>query len=47
MTAELKEQLRKESKRGNVNTPEDMARLIVSILIDKKHPTGEVIHAER
>ena len=47
MTEELKEQLRKESKRGKVNTPEDIARLIVSILTEKKYPTGEVIHAER
>src|SRR5205085_499619 len=47
MTEELKEQLRKGSKRGKVNTPEDIARLIVSILTEKKYPTGEVIHAER
>jgi len=47
MTEELKEQLRKESKRGKVNTPEDIARLIVCILTEKKYPTGEVIHAER
>ena len=47
MSKELKEQLRKESKRGKVNTPEDIARLIVSILTEKKYPTGEVIHAER
>ena len=46
MTEELKEQVRKESKRGKVNTPEDIALLIVSILIEKKYPTGEVIHAE-
>jgi 3-oxoacyl-[acyl-carrier protein] reductase len=47
MTDELKEQVRKESKRGKVNTPEDIARLIVSILTEKKYPSGEVIHAER
>jgi 3-oxoacyl-[acyl-carrier protein] reductase len=47
MTEELKEQVRKESKRGKVNTPEDIARLIVSILTEKKYPTGEVIHADR
>ena len=47
MTEELKEQVRKESKHGKVNTPEDIARLIVSILTEKKYPTGEVIHAER
>ena len=47
MTEELKEQLRRESKWGKVNTPEDVARLIVSILTEKKYPTGEVIYAER
>jgi len=47
MTEELKERVRKESKHGKVNTPEDIARLIVSILTEKKYPTGEVIHAER
>jgi len=47
MTEELKEQVRMESKRGKVNTPEDIAVLIVSILIEKKYPTGAVIHAER
>jgi len=47
MTEELKEQVRKESKRGKVNTPEDIGQLIVSILTEKKYSTGEVIHAER
>jgi len=47
MTEELKEQVRKESKRGKVNTPEDIAQLIVTILTEKKYPTGAVIHAER
>ena len=47
MSTELKEQIRKESKRGKVNTPEDIARLIVSILIEKKYPSGAVIHADR
>lgn len=47
MTEELKEQIRKESKRGKVNTPEDIGQLVVSILTEKKYPTGEVIHAER
>lgn len=47
MTEELKAQVRKESKRGKVNTPEDIARLIVSILTEKKYASGEVIHAER
>jgi 3-oxoacyl-[acyl-carrier protein] reductase len=47
MTEELKEQVRKESKRGRVNTPEDIARLVVSVLTEKKYPSGEVIHAER
>jgi 3-oxoacyl-[acyl-carrier protein] reductase len=47
MTKEFKEQVRKESKRGKVNTPEDIALLIVSILVEKKYPSGEVIHAEQ
>lgn len=47
MTEELKEQVRKESKRGKVNTPEDIGQLVVSILTEKKYSTGEVIHAER
>ena len=47
MTEELKEQVRKESKRGKVNTPEDIAQLIVSILTEKKYASSEVIHAER
>jgi 3-oxoacyl-[acyl-carrier protein] reductase len=47
MTEELKEQMRKESKRGKVNTPEDIAQLIVSILTEKNYASGEVIHAER
>lgn len=47
MTEDLKEQVRKESKNGKVNTPEDIAQLIVSILTEKKYASGEVIHAER
>jgi 3-oxoacyl-[acyl-carrier protein] reductase len=47
MTEELKVRVRRESKRGKVNTPEDIALLIVSILTEKKYRTGEVIHAER
>ena len=47
MTEELKEQVRKESKRGKVNTPEDIGQLIVSILTENKYVSGEVIHAER
>jgi 3-oxoacyl-[acyl-carrier protein] reductase len=35
MAEELKEQVRKESKRGKVNTPEDIALLIGSILTEK------------
>ena len=46
MTEELKEQVRKESTRGKINTPDDIARLIVSILTDRRS-TGEVIRAER
>lgn len=47
MTEELKAQVRKESKRGKVNTPEDIGQLIVSILTENKYVSGEVIHAER
>jgi 3-oxoacyl-[acyl-carrier protein] reductase len=47
MTEELKAQIKKESKRGAVNTPDDVARLIVSILTQEKPSTGEVIHAAR
>jgi len=47
MTDELKAQITKESKRGEVNTPDDVARLIVSILTQEKPLTGEVIHAAR
>jgi 3-oxoacyl-[acyl-carrier protein] reductase len=45
MTDKLKEQVRKNSKRGRINTPDDIARLIVSILSERRS-TGEVIHAE-
>jgi 3-oxoacyl-[acyl-carrier protein] reductase len=45
MTKELKAQIRKESKRGEVNTPDDVARLVLSILTEGKPSTGEVIHA--
>jgi 3-oxoacyl-[acyl-carrier protein] reductase len=47
MTEELKAQIRKESKRGEINSPDDVARLIVSILTQEKPSTGEVIHAAR
>ena len=47
MTEELKAQIRKESKRGEINNPEDVARLIVSILTQEKPSTGEVIHSTR
>jgi 3-oxoacyl-[acyl-carrier protein] reductase len=47
MTEELKEQVRKESRRGKINSPDDVARLVVSLLTDEKYPTGEVIHLER
>jgi len=48
MTEELKEQVRRESKRGRVNTPEDFARLVGSILSENnKYPSGGVIRAER
>lgn len=47
MTEELKEQVLKESKRGKVNTPEDIGQLIVTILTENKYINGEVIYAER
>jgi 3-oxoacyl-[acyl-carrier protein] reductase len=47
MTEELKAQIRKESKRGEINTPDDIARLIVSILTQEKPSTGKVIYAAR
>jgi 3-oxoacyl-[acyl-carrier protein] reductase len=47
MTESLKEQVRKASTRGQVTSPEEIARLIIAILTKKKFPTGEVIHAYR
>ena len=47
MTEELKAQIRKESRRGEVNTPDNVARLIISILTQETPSTGEVIHATR
>jgi 3-oxoacyl-[acyl-carrier protein] reductase len=47
MTEELKMQLRKDSKRGGVNTPKEVAQLVVSILTKENPSTGEVIHAGR
>jgi hypothetical protein len=47
MSEELKVQLRKESKRGRINTPEDVAQLVVSILTQKNSSTEAVIHATR
>jgi len=46
MTDELKAQLRKESERG-VNTPNEVAQLIVSILAQQKPESGELIRAAR
>jgi len=43
----LKENIRRTSTRGAVNTPEEIARLIVSILTERKYSSGEVIRAER
>lgn len=47
MTEELKAQIRKESKRGDVNTPDDVGRLVVSVLTQEDSSTGVVIHANR
>jgi hypothetical protein len=47
MSEELKAQLRKESEGGAINTPEDVAKLIISILTQGKPASGQVIHAPR
>lgn len=47
MTEQLKEQVRRESKRDKVTTPEDIARLVLSILTESKYLSGEIIHAKR
>jgi len=47
MTDELKAQIRNESKGGKINTPDDVAHLIVSVLTQENPLTGEVIHAAR
>jgi 3-oxoacyl-[acyl-carrier protein] reductase len=47
MTEAMKEEVRKGSTRAQVTSPEEIARFIISILTEKKFPTGEVIHAYR
>lgn len=47
MPDELKEQVRKESSKGRVNTPTDTAQFITSLLSDVQQPTGQVIHVPR
>ena len=47
MTDELKEQIKRESKEGRINMPEDTAQLVVSMLSDASGKTGQVIHAGR
>ncbi len=47
MTEELKAQLRKDSKGAEVNSPDEAARLILSVLMNKEKSTGDVIHAVR
>jgi 3-oxoacyl-[acyl-carrier protein] reductase len=46
MTEEVKEMVLKDSKRGRLNTSEDIGKLVIEILTEGKHSTGEVIHAE-
>jgi 3-oxoacyl-[acyl-carrier protein] reductase len=46
MTEELKAQIRKDSKSGKVNTPEDIGELVISILLGSKHKSGELIRAQ-
>lgn len=47
MTEELKETILKDSKKGRLTLPEDIGKLVVEILTEKKYANGEVIHAER
>jgi len=46
MTEELKAHIRQESKRGKVNTPEDIGERVISILLGSKHKSGELIRAQ-
>lgn len=47
MTEDLKEKIRKESKKGIINGPQDIALLIIELLTNENKTTGEIIHAER
>jgi hypothetical protein len=46
MTEEIKEMVLNDSKKGKLTIPEDIGKLIVEVLINKKYQTGEVIHAD-
>jgi 3-oxoacyl-[acyl-carrier protein] reductase len=45
MSEEMKKQVLKDSTKGKINTPQDTAQFIVSLLTDKTKPTGQVMHA--
>jgi len=47
MTEDLKAQIRNESKRGEVNTPDDTGKLVLSILVENKYQSSSVVRAER
>lgn len=47
MTEQLKTQIRNDSKQGRINTPDDAARLILSILTQEPQLTGTLIRAAR
>lgn len=47
MTAELRAQISRQSPRGRFNTPEEIARLVLSLLTQPAAESGKVIHAPR
>lgn len=47
MTEELKARLGVESKGLQIKTSDDVARLIISILLDRKAPTGNIVRASQ
>jgi 3-oxoacyl-[acyl-carrier protein] reductase len=46
MTGEIKEKIREDSPSGTINTPEDIGKFLVSLLLDGSK-TGEVVRVER
>lgn len=47
MTEELKAQIKQESKNAKINTPKEIAQLIISILTEERPLGRDVIHAPR